>query len=220
MAWGVLEDQRDPWPPGTIILRDDNDVNQDHDNDRTHTPLKKHEATILQPQPTDSPNDPLNWSMKVKCTICLVVTITITTIAGIQSMLSTAGRILATQYGVSYPALIRTLQPPGIAAGAVTLFIVSAIGAVYGKRLPIVAAVLVVWIMMLVGYFASSLRFYQALNIILNVFSTAPELLSAPLVADVIYVHQRGKIIAFSSVVAIIGIDIRYGLPLDEGYHG
>lgn len=63
--------------------------------------------------------------------------------------------------------------------------------------------------MMIVGYFANSLAYYQAVTIVLNIFGTAPELLSAPLVTDLIYVHQRGKIMAFSAVVAIIGIDIR-----------
>jgi hypothetical protein len=111
---------------------------------------------------------------------------------------------------VNYPTLVRTLQPPAIAAGAIALVIVSAIGAVWGKRLPIIISVLVVWLMMIVGYFANSLKYYQAVLIILNIASTAPELLSAPLVTDLIYVHQRGKIMAFSAVVAIIGIDLRY----------
>jgi hypothetical protein len=211
MAWGVLEDKQDPRPPGTIILNDDNNTDHDRHDETAAENLKKHGTAVLQPQPSDSPNDPLNWSKKVKTTIFLVVIITVTTISSIQGMLSTAGRILATEYGVDYPTLVRTLQPPGIAAGAVALFFVSAIGAVFGKRLPIVVAVFVIWIMMLVGYFANSLKFYQAVTIILNVFGTAPELLCLPLVTDLIYVHQRGKIMALSAVVAIVGIDIRYG---------
>ena len=211
MAWGVLEDKRNPRPPGTINLSDDSSKsNYDNEADVSKDPdLKKHGATILEPQPSDSPNDPLNWSMKIKVTICLVIIVTVTANGGIQTMLGTAGRILAERYDVNYPTLIRTLQPPGIAAGAIALLFVSAIGSVYGRRLPIVVSVAVIWIMMIVGYFANSLRYYQAVTIILNIFGTAPELLSAPLTTDLFYVHQRGKVMAFSSVVAIIGIDIR-----------
>ena len=210
MAWGVLEDKTNARPPGTIILSQDIST-RDSDSEVTlnNTTLKKHKNTILEPQPSDSPNDPLNWSMKVKATICFVVIITITANGGIQSMLNTAGRILAERYDVNYPTLVRTLQPPGIAASAVALLFVSAIGAVYGRRLPIVVAVCVIWIMMIVGYFANSLGYYQAMTIILNIFGTAPELLSAPLTTDLFYVHQRGKVMAFVSVVAIVGIDIR-----------
>ena len=62
---------------------------------------------------------------------------------------------------------------------------------------------------MIVGYFANSLKYYQAVSIILNIFGTAPDLLSAPLTTDLFYVHQRGKVMAWASVVAIIGIDVR-----------
>lgn len=80
--------------------------------------------------PQNSPNDPLNWSKRVKAAIFLVIIVTVTAIGGIQSMLHTAGRILAEKYDVDYPTLVRRLQPPGIAAGAIALVIVSAIGAV------------------------------------------------------------------------------------------
>ena len=211
MAWGVLEDKRNPRPPGTIILSHDASKNDnDHDADTLNNfDPKKHGDTVLEPQPTDSPNDPLNWSMKVKINICFIIIITITANGGIQSMLNTAGRILAERYDVDYPTLVRTLQPPGIAAGAMALIFVSAIGAVFGRRLPIVVSVFVIWIMMIVGYFANSLKYYQAVSIILNIFGTAPDLLSAPLTTDLFYVHQRGKVMAWASVVAIIGIDVR-----------
>jgi hypothetical protein len=212
MAWGVLEDKRNPRPPGTLVLDHNLETtNYDTDTDTiSGTNLKKHGSTVLQPQPSDSPNDPLNWSNRVKTAIFLTIIVTVTAIGGIQSMLGTAGRILADRYEVDYPTLVRTLQPPGIAAGAIALVIVSAVGAVWGKRLPILISVFVIWVMMIVGYFANSLAYYQAVTIILNIFGTSPELLSAPLVTDLIYVHQRGKIMAFSAVVAIIGIDIRY----------
>jgi hypothetical protein len=210
MAWGVLDDETNPRPPGTIILERDATSEKTHD-DADGENLKKHRNTVLQPQPSNSPNDPLNWSNRIKASIFLLLVVTIVAIISIQSMLGTAGRILADRYEVDYPTLVRTLQPPGIAAGAAALVVFSAIGSIWGKRLPILVSVFVVWMMMIVGYFANSLAYYQGVTIVLNVFSTAPDLLSAPLITDMVYVHHRGKLMAFAAVVAIVGMDVRYG---------
>jgi hypothetical protein len=211
MAWGVLEDKKTPQPPGTILLDDVHSTAEDP-KAAGSVLLKKRDNIILQPQPSDSPNDPLNWSLKVKLGIFLVLTVTNTTVGGIQGMLGTAGRILAEQYNVSYAILVRTIQPPGIAAGVIALFFVSPIAAVWGKRLPIILGVFVIWTSMLVGYFANSLHYYRALSIVISISGTASELLATPIVNDLIYVHQRGRFMALSTVVTIIGIDATYVL--------
>jgi hypothetical protein len=210
MGWGVLTDKKTRQPPGTILL-EELLQNVSHDANAKEKPLlKKDGNTILQPQPSDSPNDPLNWSTKIKLSIFLTLIVAMTAVGGVQAMLATAGRILAEQYDVDYPTVVRTLQSPSIAAGAVALFFASAFAAVWGKRLPIIVGVAVIWINMLIGYFANSLEYYRALSIVSNVFGAAPELLIAPIVTDLVFVHQRGRFMALSTVVAIIGIDARY----------
>jgi len=122
-------------------------------------------------------------------------------------MLMTAGRILATKYHVEYPILIQTITPPGIAANAVALFFASAIAAVWGKRLPIVIGVFVIWINMLVGYYANSLNYYRNLGIVNGIFGAGPELLIAPIITDLVYVHQRGRFLGLSTIVGLVGMD-------------
>jgi hypothetical protein len=226
MAWGVLEDNRTPKPPGTVFLDDvRKEMPDGSSSESTH--LKKHKNVILQPQPSDSVNDPLNWSIKRKISILFILMVTLTAIGGILGMLGTAGRILSQRYHVPYPVsltkqhhcfhsisnvykiIIKTLSPPGIISNAIALFFASAIAAVYGKRMGIVIGVFVIWINMLTGYYANSLTYYRNLAIVNGVFGAPIEVLMSPIIADLIFVHQRGRLMAISAIVGLIGADAR-----------
>jgi hypothetical protein len=79
MGWGVLQDPRYPNVPGTVNLNEKVDAcmfipkrgfqmkpvaNQDviaKLEDWEYEEPKKRGDIVLNPQPTDSPNDPLNW---------------------------------------------------------------------------------------------------------------------------------------------------------------
>jgi hypothetical protein len=91
----------------------------------------------------------------------------------------------------------------------VSLFFASAIAAVYGKRLGIVVGAFVMWINMFAGYFANSLVYYRNLGIIGGIFAAPGELLMGPIITDLIFVHQRGRLMALAAVVGVIGGDAR-----------
>jgi MFS family permease len=208
MAWGIIEDHRTPKPPGTVLL---DDVKQqllvDEGGNPEFAHLKKDGHIVLQPQPCDSPNDPLNWSMKIKCTILFTMFITMNTIGGLLGMLGTGYRKLAEKYHVKYPVVIATISPPGIITNAIALFFASAIAAVYGKRIGIVVGVFVMWCNMFAGQFANSLQYYRGISIV-NGFAGAPaELLLSPMIADLMFIHQRGRLMAYSAMIHVVGGD-------------
>lgn len=65
MAFGILEPKTDRHVPGTVLLSDL--VTQATDHPNADTGLLKHGTgknshIILAPQPSEDPNDPLNWS--------------------------------------------------------------------------------------------------------------------------------------------------------------
>jgi len=124
-----------------------------------------------------------------------------------MGMLGTAGRILAERYHVSYPKLIQTLSPPGILSNGIALFFASAIAAVWGKRIGIVIGAFVIWINMFAGYFANSIIYYRNLGIVSGIFGAPKELLLGPIITELIFVHQRGRLMALSALVGIIGGD-------------
>jgi hypothetical protein len=104
MGWGILDDPKTARPPGTVLL---DDVKQlmliRQTGDGTYRHLKKDGHVVLQPQPTDSVNDPLNWTFRRKVTIIFTLICTGVAVGGMMSMLGTAGRQLAERYKISYP---------------------------------------------------------------------------------------------------------------------
>jgi hypothetical protein len=68
MGLGVLEDTHLEHVPGTALLTDVISTDQHHRHGILDTSLLKHDKgrdsdVLLVPQPSNSPNDPLNWPL-------------------------------------------------------------------------------------------------------------------------------------------------------------
>jgi hypothetical protein len=85
----------------------------------------------------------------------------------------------------------------------------SAISAVYGKRVGLVVGAFALWINMLTGFWANSIRYYRDLGIASAVFGAPGELLLGPIITDLVFVHQRGRLMAITSLVGVLGGDAR-----------
>jgi hypothetical protein len=94
-------------------------------------------------------------------------------------------------------------------ANGIALFFASAISAVFGKRIGIVIGAFAIWINMFTGYFANSVIYYRNLGIVNGIFAAPKELLLGPIITDLIFVHQRGRLMALLSVIGVIGSDAR-----------
>jgi hypothetical protein len=208
MGWGVLDDRMGQMPPGTVRLNEDPNE-PDSASDKLSVPLKKDGDIVLQPQPSDSPNDPYNWSTKRKFSMITLLIIMLVTVGGTQGMLTTGQRKLAEQYKVKFPVIVAALRPPTAVGSAMGLFLASAISAVWGKRILFVSGILVVWVHLLFGYFANSLAYYKVLNFVGGLASAPLELLVAPMFTELIFVHQRGRVMAMSAVLGVVGSDAR-----------
>jgi hypothetical protein len=103
MGWGILDDSKTPWPPGTVLLDDVKQAAMIDTSGPQFAHLKKDKHIVLQPQPTDSVNDPLNWPLKRKMTIIFTLIVTGVAVGGMMAMLGTAGRLIAERFHVSYP---------------------------------------------------------------------------------------------------------------------
>jgi hypothetical protein len=210
MPFGILEDHRTPMPHGTVVLDDIFGQKRHIDPENAQfNHLKKEGHIVLQPQPSDSPNDPLNWSSKHKYYFLSLLMVTMVTVGGTHGMLATGYRKIADEYDTTFQEVVKSFTPPAVASHAVALFFASAIGAVYGKRVCYVVAIIIVWLIMLAGFFANSLRYYSIINSIGGIAQAPMELMLAPIITDTIYIHQRGRLMALSAVVHVIGGDAR-----------
>ena len=65
MAWGILEvaSRTGDYVPGTVLLEERSDNIGAVNTERLRKVVRKNEAVILVPQPSDDPNDPLNLSL-------------------------------------------------------------------------------------------------------------------------------------------------------------
>ncbi|KAF2670377.1 MFS general substrate transporter [Microthyrium microscopicum] len=206
MAFGILEDRLTPRPPGTVPL-DSKASNRDDGLIGEFDHLKRKGDIILQPQPTDSLNDPLNWTYKRKVRLFFVLLVSSIAVSGIQGMLGTGVRLIATQFHTDFPTVTKILRPPGLITGTITLFISSAAASIWGKRVQFVLASGLVLVWTLTGYFANSLAYYQGLSVIGGLAASPLELLISPVIADMIYVHERGTLVALSAIVNVVGAD-------------
>ena len=77
MGLGVLEDKHLPHVPGTALLTDVIGSDNLHRHGELASALRhgkgKDSDVVLVPQPSNSPNDPLNWSTWVRDVNLLVV---------------------------------------------------------------------------------------------------------------------------------------------------
>lgn len=132
MGWGVLDDKRYPNIPGTVNLNEKVDASKLEDWE--YEEPKKRGDIILQPQPSDSPNDPLNWSTGTKITILMILSLTAGVTVSLGPMITTGFDEIASTFHVSADqisfSIVGLLQ---LTTGGGTFFTAAA-AVVWGKR--------------------------------------------------------------------------------------
>jgi MFS family permease len=188
---GILEDNKLPHVPGTVILEEE----AAHSGEITGA-LKhgtgRNANVVLIPQPSDDPNDPLNWPQWKKLMV-LSVTLSGSVLyaAVCSAMLNPAFFQISVELNTTIAALISATGYQTLVVG-VTGPIFSALGRKYGKRPIFLWASLVCLVGNIVG---SAQNSYNGILIsrILQGFAIAPyESLIFALISDLFFVHERG----------------------------
>ncbi|KAH8898433.1 MFS general substrate transporter [Thozetella sp. PMI_491] len=204
MAFGVLEDPYLPLPPGTSIIGAKNGAADDASSTQDDTShLKKDGDIILIPQPSDSPNDPLNW---------------------MAPMLVPALTRIADQYNLSLDTVSTWMVGLLVFWGGGFTFFTAAGSNILGKRPFIIISVLVLFLSNAWGAFATDFNSVAVVRT-LQGMATAPfETMVTAVISDVFFLHQRGKWLALFGIVVSSGILISQviaGAIIDGyGYQG
>ncbi|KAI1078151.1 MFS transporter-like protein [Whalleya microplaca] len=189
MGIGVLEDRHLDRPPGTSKLGEQQQVTPDA---ASTSDLKKDGDIILVPQPSDSPNDPLNWSLTWKNTIMFILAFSSGVTTSLGPMISPGLVILSEQYEVDLDTvnafMVGTIV---LFTGSVTFFTASGAN-VWGKRPFFVISTLLLLISNVWGTFADSFPSLAAMRIFQGIASAPLETLVTSTVSDLFFVHQRG----------------------------
>ena len=203
---GILEDSKLLHVPGTVLL-DQSAVKEAAPGAAS---LLRHGQNrdaniVLVPQPSNDPNDPLNWSYGKKMTV-LGVTLSgsIFYFAVISAMLNPAFPTMAKDLHSTLPKIVLTAGWFGITVGITGPFY-SAVAHKYGKRPCFLFGATMALIAHIVGATAG-VRSYPGLVAarVLQGFSASPyEALVYALIGDIFFVHERGFYLAIVNFVII-----------------
>jgi MFS family permease len=206
MGFGILEPAQ-PVVPGTIQLFDSV-------TNVESTAHLKHSAdgkTILAPQPSNSPNDPLNWSTLKKDGVFAMLLLG-AILAGVHGpVIAPVTLELATEFDKDLNAIAQ-LSSYMLLVLAGTAFIDSALAHIYGKRAIFIFSMA---ILVAADAWASKANSYGSLlgaRILSGAGQAAYECLSSSVVADLYFVHQRSKRVGI--FVLLFGTGVYLGVPI------
>ncbi|KAF1949844.1 MFS general substrate transporter [Byssothecium circinans] len=186
MAWGVLEDSHMAAPPGTVNIGAKETPKEETSS------LKRDGKIILQPQPSDNPNDPLNWSRAWKESIMVILAFSSGVTTALGPMVTPGLHVIAEKYHVSLD-LVSSLIIGFLAfwIGFTTFFTASGAN-VWGKRPFFVISSVVLLGTNIWGFFASSFPSLAVMRTLQGMASAPLETLVTSTVSDLFFVHQRG----------------------------
>lgn len=132
MALGILE-PADPNVPGTVDIYDERDKQDTRLHTNTHLKRDKTGTIILSPQPSDDPNDPLNWPLwqrdSMLAILCFVAVVATTASPLLAADSITMAIVFKTRF--INAAWLTAFHLCGVAAGAV---VAVPFARVFGKR--------------------------------------------------------------------------------------
>jgi MFS family permease len=154
--------------------------------------MKREGDIILQPQPSDSPNDPLNWSRMRKESIMLILAFSSGVTTALGPMVTPGIPLLAKKYNVSLDMAASLII--GFLAFWIgfTTFFTAAGANIWGKRPFFIISTVVLLGTNIWGYFTTSFTSLAIMRVVQGIASAPLETLVTSTVSDMYYVHQRG----------------------------
>lgn len=188
---GILEDTRGAAIPGTIILDEGVALEQRGTSGLKHG-KGSHSHTVLAPQPSDDPNDPLNFSQAKKL-LMMGITAFGTTIFGatIPPLLNAGLFEISIDLHVTLPDIV-LVSGYQLLVVACSIPIVNAFARRWGKRPVFLGSGIFGLIGSLIGSVASNYDMLLAARIIQGFSSSAYESLVLSMIGDLFFVHERG----------------------------
>ncbi|KIW49206.1 hypothetical protein PV05_10905 [Exophiala xenobiotica] len=195
MGLGVLEPANAGHVSGTVLL-DQQAAHSEQQTGRLKHGTGKNSHIVLAPQPSEDPNDPLNWSSAKKHFVLSVIFFGVIIHGCVPSPLLNAGVVnVALDLHRTPTAIAQLSGYMLLCTGACGPF-VSALGRKYGKRPVYVASSIFGTVGIIISESASGYSTLLAGRILQGVGLAAYEALAIATIGDLFFVHERGPRVA------------------------
>lgn len=199
---GIVEDTKLSHVPATVILDNTRHADAEHAAaSRLKHGTGKSAHIVLVPQPSEDPNDPLNWSASKKLTIIALASLGGCIFASTFGPLLNAGLfVIAMEFQRPLADITVTSGYALLVAGASGAF-VSAFSRKWGKRPVLLASSCMGFIGSIIGSTANTYRMLLAARVVQGLSTAAYESLIISLIGDLYFVHQRGVFVAIMGLI-------------------
>ncbi|KAI6432119.1 hypothetical protein MCOR21_003590 [Pyricularia oryzae] len=217
MPFGILECKKMEVVPGTAFMNDQDDLPPE----LAEVPrelLKKgkgrYRDVILVPQPTDSPNDPLNWPQWKKEMVLLIVAMSAAVVGAYGPMLSPGFVQVSSDLGITVQMLSEATAWLILSIG-LSLFLTNPLAKIIGRRPIYIGAIAIMFATSVWGAVTTTYSSFLTSRIVAGVGMAPYEILVQCTIGDLYFVHERATRIAVWNMFLLTGIS---GGALIAGY--
>ncbi|KAK3995171.1 major facilitator superfamily domain-containing protein [Cladorrhinum sp. PSN332] len=217
MPFGILDSKRMEVVPGTAFMSDQDDLPPEFASiprDQLKHGTGRYKDVILVPQPSDSPNDPLNWPQWRKELILLITSLSAAIVGAYGPMLSPGFVTIASDLDISLPTLAESTAWLILCIG-LGLFITNPLAKIIGRRPVYILAIVIMFVTCIWGAIAREYNSFLASRIVAGIGMAPYEVLVQCTIGDLYFVHERATRIAVWNLFLLTGIS---GGALVAGY--
>ncbi|KAJ4211750.1 hypothetical protein FSOLCH5_006495 [Fusarium solani] len=195
MGLGILQPKDGHHVPGTVNL-DEAAGTATVNNSHLKHGTGKNSHIVLVPQPSDDPNDPLNWSTMKKSIVMTIILMGTTFVCIVPTPMLNAGIVpISADLGRSFTDIAKLSGYMALVLGGVSP-IASAFSRKYGKRPVFVVSSVVGLVGCLVAEFSPNYGALTAGRVLQGAGASAYESLCISVIGDLYFVHERGFYVA------------------------
>ncbi|KAF4312008.1 putative cycloheximide resistance protein [Botryosphaeria dothidea] len=208
MPFGILECRKMEVVPGTALMNDQSDLPpelQDVPAERLKHGTGKFSHILLVPQPSDSPNDPLNWPMWKKDMVLLVVGFAAAVVGAYGPMLGPGFVPISKELGISVNTLSQATAWLILTLG-LCVFLINPVAKMYGKRPVYIVTIILLFIVSIWGAVADNYSSFLGSRIIGGIGMAPYEVLVQATISDIYFVHERATRLAVWNLFLLCGI--------------
>ncbi|KAI6836908.1 hypothetical protein KC332_g449 [Hortaea werneckii] len=208
MPFGILDCNRMEVVPGTALLRDQEDLPEELrgvSSGQLKHGTGRFSHVVLIPQPSDSPNDPLNWPLWKKDLILFITSMNASIVGAYGPMLGPGFVPISAQLGITVNTLSQATAWLVLTLGLCVFFFNPA-AKIWGKRPIYVLCSLLLVVVSIWGAVADTYSSFLGSRIV-GALGMAPyEVLVQATISDLYFVHQRATRIAVWNLFLLCGI--------------